>query len=150
MYSDSKHRNPLAIGEAYQEKVARVIYQRYGYKIHYYRTKEAQYSIGESVEGFEIKYDSWIGKSNRMSIEVGEKTRAGLSKFTKSGILREDNTKWYCQGDNNTCWIFSKKKLQEYYRTQQPRIIDNNPPTIQKFYIDLNTADKLASRKIKF
>lgn len=149
MYPDSKHSNPLKIGEAYQDKVAEVIKKRYGYKIHYYKTKKEQYELGESVEGFEIKYDGWISKSKRMSIEIAERTRKDLQDFTESGIFRKDNTKWYCQGDDKTLWIFSKKKLQEYYRNRCPMVIDDRPPTIKKFYISLETADKLAVRKIE-
>lgn len=148
-YPDNKHADPLKIGEAYQEKIARIIKERYGVTIHYYKTKREQYTIGESVEGFEIKFDSWISRSGRMSIEVGEKTRKDLPHFTDSGILRMDNTKWYCQGDNFYCWVFSKKKLRDYYFMSKPHVIDDNPPTIRKFYIRLDVADKLAAKKIK-
>lgn len=148
MYRDSKLENPLEVGEKYQDRVARVVLEKYGYEIHFYKSKHDQYTIGESVEGFEVKYDSWIGKSQRLSIEVGEKTRKSLEAFTKSGIFRDDNTKWYCQGDDNFCWIFSKKKLRAYFCDNNPNVIDNNPPTIQKFYIDVATADRLCSKKI--
>ena len=100
MYPNNKHANPLQIGEAYQRKVAEAIKAQYNYQIHYYTDNHDQYNIGESSEGFEIKYDSWIGRSGRLSIEIGEKTKIILPVFSASGIFRKDNTIWYCQGDD--------------------------------------------------
>jgi hypothetical protein len=139
----------LAKGESYQDKVARRIKQEFDYDIHFYKSKRDQYEIGESAEGIEIKYDSWISRSGRMSIEVAEKTRADLPEFTPSGIFRQDNTRYYLQGDDNFVWCFAKIVLQEYYRINKPKTIDDNPPTIRKFYISIAQADALAWRKVK-
>lgn len=149
MYPNNKHANPLQIGEAYQRKVAEAIKAQYNYQIHYYTDKQDQYNIGESSEGFEIKYDSWIGRSGRLSIEIGEKTKIILPVFSASGIFRKDNTIWYCQGDDRYCWIFIKRELQEYYYKNRPLVISNNPPTIKKFYLPERIADAMAKRKIK-
>ena len=84
-----------------------------------------------------------------MSIEVAEKTKAEQENFVPSGILRVDNTKYYLQGDDNYFWCFLKKTLQKYYEENKPQTIDNNPPTIRKFYISIEEADKLAWKKVK-
>jgi hypothetical protein len=139
----------LVKGESYQDKVARRIKQEFDYDIHFYASRRDQYEIGESAEGIEIKYDSWISRSGRMSIEIAEKTRADLPEFTPSGIFRQDNTRYYLQGDDNHVWCFVKTALQEHYRTSKPETIDNNPPTIRKFYISVAQADSLAWKKVK-
>jgi hypothetical protein len=149
-YPDSKHENSLAIGEKYQDVIAKRLKALFGIEIHYYTTKEDQYKKGESIEGWEIKYDSWIGTSNRLSIEIGEKTRRELKEFTASGIFRVDNTFVYVQGDDNTAWIFFKADLLRYFIKKYPvPIIEDKPPTIQKFYIGIEVADRLAIKKIK-
>jgi len=148
MYPDAKHKNSLRVGENYQEKIKRVIFEQFGYVIDYYKTKREQYEIGESRQGFEIKYDSQIMKYGHLSIEIAEKSRIDIPFWTDSGIFREDNTKWYVQGDDNTAWIFGKVDLIKYYNDNKPKIYESFG-TVRKFYLDIDVADKLAKKIIK-
>lgn len=143
-YPNSKHLDPLSLGELYQDLIKHLLLKMYGIKVHFYHTKEAQYNIGESIEGIEVKLDNLCTKTHRLSIETGEKTQANLASFTPSGIMRKDNTIWYAQGSMTHCWIFLKRDLQLFFKTRRPTIIDNDPKTIQKFYLYLSEADKLA------
>lgn len=143
-YPNSKHLDSLALGELYQELIKLLLLKRCGVKVHFYHTKEEQYDIGESVEGIEVKFDDWCTRTHRLSIEVGEKTRANLTKFTPSGIMREDNTIWYAQGNMTHCWVFIKRDLRLLFKTRRPTIVDDDPKTIQKFYLYLSEADKIA------
>lgn len=147
MYPDAKHSDSLKIGESYQEYIARVIKEQFNFTINYYKTKIEQYTIGESKEMFEVKLDSQIDKYNRLSIEVAEKTKASNANWIPSGIMRKDNTKWYVQGDFRKFWIFSKQKLVNYFYSNKLEVIEKRG-TIKTFYISVDTADKLAVRKI--
>lgn len=147
-YPDSREKSSFAVGIAYQEKIAEFLLRVKNFEIHYYDKKDDQYTKGESQEGIEIKFDKWIPKSNRISIEVGEKTSLRCPVFSPSGILRNDNTKFYIQGYDDIAWMFRKSDLQKYFRERNPIIIDNNPPTIQKFYLSTVQADKLCVSKL--
>lgn len=143
-YPNSKHSDPLRLGDLYQDLIGRLLQKLYGVNVHFYGTQEDQYSIGESVEGIEVKFDNWCTKTRRLSIEVGEKTRANLARFSPSGIMRKDNTVWYAQGNMVRCWVFLKGDLQSFFKTRRPAIVANDPKTIQKFYLHLLEADKIA------
>ncbi len=150
IYPDSKHKDALSVGEKYQNFIADQVNKQFGYSIHFYTSKLEQYWIGESVEGFEIKLDQRCTTTGRLSIEVGEKTRLGFLGFTPSGILRRDNTKFYVQGNYAVAWIFRKSDLQKLYKEEDFKIIENNPPTIQKFYLPIRRANQLAQKVMHF
>ena len=144
MYPDSKHRNALAVGESYQTFVAAVLEKHLGITLHFYQTRQEQYEIGETQEGYEIKLDEWCCSTGRLSIEIGEKTHVSLSAFTPSGIMREDNTIYYIQGNRTRLWVFRKAMLRYIYNQGDYPVISDNPPTIQKFYLPLGVAERLA------
>lgn len=148
-YPDSKHPDPLRLGELYQELIGHLLQKLYGLKVHFYHTREEQYTLGESAEGIEVKLDNWCTKTRRLSIEVGEKSRADLPQFTPSGIMRQDNTKWYAQGNMTRCWLFLKRDLQSFFKTRRPTVVDDDPKTIQKFYLSLSQADEIAERSFQ-
>lgn len=143
-YPDSKHADALAVGENYQDFVASVLRDRLGIVLHFLCTRQEQYDIGETKEGYEIKLDQWCTTTGRLSIEVGEKTRVDLPIFTPSGIMRNDNTVFYVQGNRARIWVFRKALLQHIYQVGGYPIIANRPPTIQKFYLPLARANTLA------
>lgn len=151
-YPDSKHEDPKLLGELYQEKLLPVINSVFGVELHYYKTQEEQYTIGESAEGWEIKFDDWIGKGknfNHLSIETGEKTKKSRNTFTNSGIFRKDNTIVYVQGNWSFVWFFEKQVLVNYYLAYDPPLITDNPPTIRKFYMEFDAADEFCFGKLK-
>ena len=59
-------------------------------------SQKYQFNIGENLQGFEIKLDTRCTETGRMSIEVAEKSRADSTKWTPSGIYREDNSWAVC------------------------------------------------------
>jgi len=147
LYPDSKHGDALALGESYQDFVAAVLEKQLGITLHYYHTKSQQYGIGESEEGYEVKLDLPCTETGRLSIEVGEKTRADLPCFTPSGIMRQDNTIWYVQGNRVRIWVFRKAMLRYVFRRDTYPVISDRPPTIQKFYLPVGIAEVLAEHK---
>lgn len=83
-----------------------------------YASRKWQYDRGESSSGIEIKHDRWLNGENgreptgRLYIEVGEKSKTEVLRYTPSGILREDNTWLYLIGDYTEAYLFSKKMLR--------------------------------------
>ena len=150
IYPDSMHEDALTVGEKYQNFIADEVKKRFGYEIHFYTSKIEQYLIGESKEGFEIKLDARCTGAGRLSIEVGEKTKISIFGFTPSGIFRSDNTKFYVQGNYVIAWIFYKSDLQQFYHSTKPKIIDDKPPTIQKFYLPIKDANRIAKKTLRF
>lgn len=142
-YPDSKHVDSFALGTNYQDKISRQIKKLYGVDLHIYPDKSRQISIGEDDEGYEIKLDQHIQHSKRISIEVAEKSRESRANFYPSGIYRKDNTIYYLQGFDDFCWWFQKDDLRRYHKLNNPTIIADDPPTIQKFYIPLHVASEL-------
>jgi len=148
-YHDSKHHDPLAMGMAYQGIIRYLMKKVYNRDITFYQNKEQQYNIGESVEGVEVKYDSYCTRTRRLSIEVGEKSRISVPVFTPRGIMRVDNATSYIQGNLTRAWIFDKQKLRKYYSKMKPSLIAYDPPTIKKFYLYLGEADKIAESTLR-
>lgn len=144
IYIDSKHDDSLTMGKLYESQIVDFMKNLYGIVLHIYEDKNRQYYIGENGEGYEIKLDAHIEHSHRMSIEIGEKINLKQPKFTPSGIYRKDNTNFYIQGFYNFAWLFWKSDLRQYHYQFDPRIIDSDPPTIQKFYIPATTANDLS------
>lgn len=145
-YPDEKRVGSFEEGLKYQEFIKRHLFLR----IDYYISKEEQYRIGESVQGIEVKYDSWISKSNRLSIEVAEKTRASQADWIPSGIYRPDNTALYVQGDYHQFFVFHKSVLCNLHTATTPYPSHHNPrryeehetPTIRAFYLLLKDAHR--------
>ena len=142
-YPDSKHADSFALGVQYQNKISDMVRKLYGINLHIYPDKQRQISIGEDNEGYEIKLDANIKHSKRISIETAEKSRESRREFYPSGIFRKDNTNYYIQGFDDFAWIFYKDDIRRYYKQNNPEIINDNPPTIEKFYISLKDANDL-------
>lgn len=83
----------------------------HGYNVNCYCSKKYQYEKGESRNGIEIKNDTLVSSTGNLYIETHEKQKEA-TKWIKSGILREDNTKYWFIGDNKKAWFFSKKQLK--------------------------------------
>ena len=103
-------------------------------------SKKFQFTVGENLQGFEIKLDNVCTTSGRLSIEVAEKTSRDVLFWTASGIMRDDNSILYIQGNYQAFWIFGKNWLRRWLQEKQPPIEEFNG-TIQKFYLDIKTAD---------
>ena len=98
--------------EAFEEFVFQKL-QPYGYNITLITTTIGQLTIGESVEGVEIKYDKKSIKSPNIYIEIAEKSNPSNRYYIPSGIYRNDNTNTYVIGNWNEVWIFDKNYLKE-------------------------------------
>lgn len=85
-----------------------------GVDIGLYYGREQQYN-GECELGLEIKRDIKSGETTNIYIEYAEKDNANQAQWVNSGILKNDNTRYFVIGDFNRYWIISKEVLLRYY-----------------------------------
>ncbi len=84
-----------------------------GVDIGLYYGRDAQYE-GETKVGIEIKYDAKSLETNNFYIEYKERMwRDGL--WVNSGILKDDNTRFYLFGTMRFYAIFERERLMDYY-----------------------------------
>jgi len=150
---NSGHKNSFEIGSEFQDFVCMELAKQ-NIILQNINSKKFQYETGENLQGFEIKYDSrctgdnGTAPTNRLSIEIAEKTKAENSRYVPSGIYRGDNTWIYIQGNYMAFWIFSVKHLRLLYETG--RYPAEKLPTIEKYYLDIKHADKYCIKKYIF
>jgi hypothetical protein len=150
---NSGHGDSFEIGNEFQDFVCLEL-SKMSIILQNINSKKFQYDIGENLQGFEIKYDARCTgdqgtiPTNRLSIEIAEKTNAINQEYIKSGIYRNDNSWLYIQGNYHMIWIFSKKILKLLY--ESGRYKEDFLPTIKKFYLPIQDADRYCSKKIIF
>lgn len=162
-YPDAKSKTSFQDGMEYQDFVS-VVLERYGIVIRNFSSRKSQFQAGENPEGYEIKYDDYAcackqrhytndlcRKPGRISIEVAEKTRNDeCLRWTRSGILRNDNSSRYVQGNYTVIFIFKLEVLVEYYENRRNRqgFIKEKLGTIKTFYLPNEDAWNLAEEVI--
>lgn len=118
-----------------------IILQNLGSKLY-------QIQVGENLQGFEIKYDERCTDTNRLSIEVAEKSRNDPNlNWTPSGIMRGDNSWLYIQGNYDIIFVFAKNWLQRWHDEKAPEIVEFNG-TIRRFFLPFRVAEKMAAKVI--
>jgi hypothetical protein len=148
---NSGHKDSFEVGNEFQDFVCMELAKQ-NIILQNINSKKFQFEVGENLQGFEIKYDSRCTgdngtvATNRLSIEIAEKTRAENSDFIPSGIYRNDNSWLYIQGNYMNFWIFSKNLLQKLHNSG--RYEESELPTVKKFYLPIADADKYCSKKV--
>jgi len=112
------YKEQLKSGLHFQDFVIEKLYEM-GIPLISYSSKEYQIIHGENKAGVEIKFDKKFRTTGNFYIEVYEKSNANNQNFVKSGILRNDNTWLWAQGDFETIYIFSKKQLIILYNSSK-------------------------------
>ena len=147
-YPDSKNKNSITDGLEFQDWVTDLL-SRHGIIIQNYCSRKYQFTRGENRQGFEIKLDRRCTETGRLSIETYEKTEVN-AQWVQSGILREDGSIFYVQGNCECVWIFLKKFLQKLYWANngddKPRYERKEEATIKAFYLPIEDADKYGHR----
>lgn len=85
-----------------------------GVNIGLFYGREQQYHKGETDVGIEIKYDKKSMETKNYYIEYQERMR-GNAPWVNSGILKEDDTRFYLLGTINGFVIFERSWLMGYY-----------------------------------
>lgn len=144
IYPDARPQ-AFQVGLEYQDFVCmllareHIILQNIGSKMY-------QFKVGENLQGFEIKYDERCTDTTRLSIEVAEKSRNDPdAPWISSGIMRDDNTWLYIQGNYDTVFVFAKKWLVRYFKERKPEV-EEKFGTIRTFYLPFSVAEVGAAR----
>jgi hypothetical protein len=150
---NSGHADSFEIGNEFQDFVC-IELAKESIILQNINSKKFQYETGENLQGFEIKYDARCtgdkktNATDQLSIEIAEKTNAGNIDYIDSGIYRSDNSWLYIQGNYMMFWIFAKKVLQLLHKSGRYR--EHELPTIKKFYLSIEDADKYCAKKCEF
>ena len=147
IYRDAKSQTSYQDGMEYQDFVCERL-ARHHIILQNIASRKFQFEVGENLQGFEIKLDRRCLDTSRLSIEVAEKSAADNPDWVPSGIMREDNSWLYIQGNYQIIFIFAKKLLRDYLRKKNPKI-DASLGTVRKFYLALPLARHLAARVIE-
>jgi hypothetical protein len=130
-------------GLEYQDFIATQLHKHLGITINNYQSRAFQFDAGENLQGIEIKLDRWIETSERLSIEIAEKTRASNPQFVASGIYRNDNSWLYIQGTWHIIFVFAKAILQLMHKSKQ--YTEHIEPTLKGFYVPVLKAKQVAA-----
>lgn len=149
-YPDADRPCVFDEGIAFQEFAAKVLRSELYISLDFYETKKEQFQIGESKQGFEIKLDNRILETGNVSIEVAEKSHAGIAYWTPSGIMREDNTWIYVQGNESILFIFGKVILRLIYNHSYRDKVWQPKPTLQTFLLPVKEAERIALKVFRF
>jgi len=150
---NSGYKDSFEIGNEFQDFVC-IEMAKDGIILQNINSKKFQFETGENLQGFEIKYDSrCTGDNNteatgRLSIEIMEKSKSENYNYVNSGIYRGDNAWIYIQGNYMMFWVFSIKHLRLMHQVGKYK--EAEMPTIKKFYIPIEDADKYCLKKYVF
>ena len=139
IYPDSIHADGLETGAQFLDFVMETLMKR-GVVLQPYTSRKNQFSLGESLQGWEVKLDNRFTETGRLSIEIAEKSKASNAAWIPSGIYRRDNTWLYIQGNYEYLFIFMKKFLVSLHKSG--RYKEDVIPTLKKFYLPLADAEK--------
>ena len=152
VYPDAKSKSSYQDGLEFQDFVCSQL-AKHAIVLQNLGSKRYQYNVGENLQGFEIKLDNNCTSTGRLSIEVFEKSRNDQAlPWTKSGILRNDNTWLYIQGNYQVLYIFAKRFLLNYYESKKhfQNFVIEKHGTVKTFYIPNDTALKHAAKILEF
>ena len=160
MYSqNSVHKDPLNIGQEYQDFIVEQSAKELGITISIFQSKKYQFARGESLQGVEIKYDARstgdctyyeCTATNNVAIEIAEKTNANNYTYCPSGIYRDDNSWLYIVGNYDCAWIFAKTTLILLHKAATKPYRINELPTLKSMLLPISHADKYCAKKLTF
>jgi len=139
IYPHATVKDSLEKGLAFQDFVCIVLAQRH-IVLQNIGSKKFQIEVGENLQGFEIKLDRRCTETGRLSIEVAEKSSRDVLWWTPSGIMREDNSILYIQGNYDSFWVFGKNWLRRWMEEKSP-CVDEFNGTIKRFFLENEVAD---------
>jgi len=114
-YTDTYTEEKDYGGKSYERFIESFLDDYLGWHISVFKDKELQYNIGESFAGIEIKFDEKFAETGNLYIETHECRDPENPRLFESGILRENNTWLWLQGNHEKFWIFSLEDLRRAY-----------------------------------
>lgn len=138
----------LEKGLEYQDFVANLLLKEVGIPLSSLSSKKHQYSVGENLQGIEIKFDDLYKKTGNLYIEVKEKADPNNKDYIDSGIYRSDNSWIYLIGDYNEIFLFGKSHLKLIHQTGRYKEVIK--PTSIGFLLNKLVAEKYCLKKINY
>jgi hypothetical protein len=135
-------------GLEFQDFVATKLHDCLGITITNYSSRKWQFSDGENQQGIEIKLDRTMERTERLSIEIAEKSKATNASFVPSGIYRSDNSWLYIQGTPRRLFVFAKSILVLLHKSG--RYKEHTERTIKAFLLPFPEARRYAVRVLEF
>ena len=148
-YPDSDRPTVFEEALKFQDFVCDLFLKEIGFVISNYASRYYQFNHGENRQGVEIKLDTRILDTGNVSIEVAEKSRANIKVWTPSGIMRNDNTWLYVQGNYDIIFIFGKTFLRKLYAARYKDSVWQPKSTIRTFLLPIIEANKYALKVFK-
>ena len=140
------YKENLLVGKKYENFVCKVLKGKINLSIDIYENVQDQYNIGESQQGFEIKYDKRHKETNNIYIEVAEKSNKNNFNFINSGIYRDDNSWILLIGNYNVIYFFGINTLRLLYETDRFKKV--NTETSKAFLLYPKDIEKYKLKKI--
>lgn len=143
-YPDADRATGFEEALKFQDFVVDLLLKELGLAVTNYSSRYYQLKYGENKQGIEIKLDLRMTSTGNVSIEVAEKSRADMPNWTNSGIMRNDNSWLYIQGNYDTVFIFDKKLLLRLYHGRYKSKVWEPKKTIRTFLLPICEAEKYA------
>jgi len=140
------YKERLLQGKEYENFVRKVLKEKINLSVDVYKNIQDQYNIGESEQGFEIKYDKRYKETNNIYIEVAEKTNKNNLNFIDSGIYRNDNSWILLIGNFDVIYFFGINTLRLLYETDRFKKV--NTETSKAFLLYPEDIEKYKLKKI--
>jgi hypothetical protein len=144
VYPDADTETTFEEGIEFQDFVADLLMAELGISVTSYTSRKWQQTFGENRQGIEIKRDNRILETGNVSIEVAEKSRADRRSWTPSGIMRDDNTWLYIQGNPKIVFVFGKTILRLMYEKKYKHFCREPKKTIRTFLLPIDRAMECA------
>ncbi len=141
-YPDADRATVFEEALQFQDFVVDLLLKEMRIVISNYSSKYYQQRYGENPQGIEIKMDLRMADTGNISIEVAEKSRANIATWTPSGIMRDDNTWLYIQGNYEKVYVFGKRFLRLLYHDRYQDRVREVKPTLKTFLMKTTVADK--------
>jgi hypothetical protein len=143
------YKYQLKEGKKFEKYVKKQLKEKRDLHLDIIEDEVNQYTIGETIQGYEIKYDKQYKRWGNLYIEIKEKTNPQNYEYVLSGIFRDDNTHTWIIGDYTEAYMFKKKILIDIYNKKEYfgdiKITETshgmllNKPLIDKYNIDYIT-----------
>jgi hypothetical protein len=99
----------------FENYIANLLKDQFNMEIGAFMDAQGQYDLGENALGIEIKNDKLVQKTGNLYIEYAEKSNANNNKYVPSGILKDDNTRYFLIGTAQKFYILPKTQLVTIY-----------------------------------
>lgn len=151
-YRDGNRSTLYEEGLQFQDFVGDLLMNELGFPLTSYCSAKYQWNRGENRQGVEIKLDTRCAgptETGNISFEVAEKKNDDVDHWTKSGILRDDNSWLYVQGNYHRVFVFGKATLSLIYlKGYQGKAREvknhNGTSTIRAFLMPIAEAERVA------